>query len=39
LLRVYPQTMEGWLDGFKRDTHPEKEVFWWEHLFPGVFLD
>ena len=32
LLRVYPQTMEAWLDGFKRDTHPQKEVLWWEHL-------
>jgi hypothetical protein len=38
LLQVYPQTMEAWLDGFKRDTHPEKEVLWWEHL-SACFLE
>ena len=38
LLRVYPQTMETWLDGFKRDTHPEKEVLWWEHV-SACFLE
>ena len=38
LLRVYPQSMELWLDGFKRDTHPETEVLWWEHL-SACFLE
>jgi hypothetical protein len=32
LLRVHPQSMEFWLDGFKRDVHPEKEILWWERL-------
>jgi hypothetical protein len=38
LLRVYPQTMGVWLDGFKRDMHPEKEILWWEHL-SACFLE
>jgi len=32
LLSAYPHTMEFWLDGFKRDMEPEKEILWWEHL-------
>jgi hypothetical protein len=32
LLSVYPRTMEFWLDGFRRDSHPSTEVQWWEHL-------
>jgi hypothetical protein len=38
LLQVYPQSMELWLDGFKRDAHPEKEILWWEHL-SACFLE
>jgi hypothetical protein len=30
--------MEFWLDGFKRDMEPEKEVLWWEHL-SACFLE
>ena len=29
---VYPQSLETWLDGFQRDTHPEREVAWWERV-------
>lgn len=32
LWEVYPKTMEFWLDGFRRDAHPEPEIAWWEHL-------
>lgn len=32
LLVPYPQTMEYWLDGFKRDMHPHKEIEIWEHI-------
>jgi len=28
----YPQTMEFWLDGFKRDLHPHREIEFWEHV-------
>jgi len=38
LLSVYPHTMEFWLDGFKRDVEPEKEVLWWEHI-SACFLE
>jgi hypothetical protein len=38
LLRVHPQSMEVWLDGFKRDAYPEKEILWWEHL-SACFLE
>lgn len=31
LIHVYPQTMEFWLDGFKRDMNPHKEIEFWEH--------
>jgi hypothetical protein len=26
LSEVYPMTMEGWIDGFLRDMHPEQEI-------------
>lgn len=26
LLEAYPMTMDGWVDGFLRDTHPESEI-------------
>lgn len=32
LLLPYPQTMELWLDGFKRDVQPEKDVAFWERV-------
>lgn len=32
LLSITPHSMEFWIDGFKRDTHPTKEVSWWEFL-------
>lgn len=32
LIHVYPQTMEFWVDGFKRDMHPHKEIEFWEHI-------
>jgi len=32
LLIVYPHSMDYWIDGFKRDSHPSQEVSWWEHL-------
>lgn len=32
LLAAYPLTMEQWIDGFKRDAHPTKEVEIWEHI-------
>lgn len=32
LIEVYPHSMDYWLDGFKRDAHPSREVAWWEHL-------
>ena len=38
LLSVYPNSMEFWLDGFKRDVHPEQEVLWWERL-SACFLE
>lgn len=46
LLGAYDQSMEFWLDGFKRDAHPSNEVAYWEHtasiyreylsMFPSV---
>lgn len=32
LLHVHPLSMEAWIDGFRRDTHPTKEVELWEHM-------
>ena len=28
----YTHSMDFWVDGFKRDLHPEPEVAWWERL-------
>lgn len=38
LLGVYTHSMEFWLDGFKRDSHPSQEVSWWEHV-ATVYLE
>jgi hypothetical protein len=32
LFEVLPHSMEFWLDGFRRDAHPSKEICFWEHL-------
>ena len=32
LLVPYPQTIELWLDSFKRDMYPQKEIEVWEHI-------
>jgi hypothetical protein len=32
LEEAYPQSMDQWLDGFKRDANPDREVLWWERL-------
>jgi hypothetical protein len=32
LLGVYTDSMDSWLDGFQRDTHPSQEVAHWEHV-------
>ncbi|MFC0533324.1 toll/interleukin-1 receptor domain-containing protein [Phytohabitans kaempferiae] len=32
LLAVHPLTMDQWLDGFKRDAHPTREVELWERI-------
>jgi len=32
LLSAYPQTMDFWLDGFKRDMNPHEEVSYWERI-------
>jgi hypothetical protein len=29
---VYPSSLEEWLEDFRRDVHPEREVLWWERL-------
>jgi len=29
---AYSHSMEFWLDGFKRDAHPSREIAWWEHV-------
>ena len=29
---AYSHSMQFWLDGFKRDAHPSREVAWWEHV-------
>jgi hypothetical protein len=38
LLAVYPGSMANWLDGFRRDSHPAKEVMVWEHM-TACFLE
>jgi hypothetical protein len=32
LSEVFPQSIEKWMDGFKRDANPESEVVWWERM-------
>lgn len=32
LLHVYPHSMEYWMDGFRGDAHPSREVRIWEHV-------
>lgn len=32
LLEVYPHSMKYWLDGFRGDAHPTKEIRIWEHI-------
>src|ERR1700722_5876115 len=29
---VYSQSIDKWLDEFRRDANPESEVLWWERL-------
>lgn len=29
---THSHSMAFWLEGFKRDQHPEREIEWWEHL-------
>lgn len=29
---TYTHSMDVWVNGFKRDLHPEREVEWWEHI-------
>jgi hypothetical protein len=38
LLPVYPKSMQFWVEGFQRDSHPSKEVSIWEHL-ASVWLE
>lgn len=32
LVQVYPGSMDGWIDGFKRDENPEMGIRLWEHM-------
>lgn len=32
LLQAWPHSMSSWLDDFKRDSHPSREVAVWEHM-------
>lgn len=32
LLSAYPLTMNAWVYGFRVDTHPSREISFWEHL-------
>lgn len=38
LLGAYTHSMEFWLDGFKRDAHPSREVAYWERV-AAVYLE
>ena len=29
---VYPKTLDEWVEGFDRDTHPEDEIAMWSHM-------
>jgi len=37
-LQGWPRSMGDWLDGFKRDSHPSREVAIWEHM-ATVYLE
>lgn len=32
LLEVYPHSMKYWIDGFRGDAHPSREIRIWEHI-------
>ncbi|WP_257169424.1 toll/interleukin-1 receptor domain-containing protein [Bradyrhizobium sp. SRS-191] len=32
LLEVHPLSMEAWIDGFRRDTNPDREIAIWERI-------
>lgn len=32
MLEVFPGTMTTWINAFRRDSHPSREVAWWEHF-------
>lgn len=32
LLGVYPHSMQFWIDGFRGDAHPSREIRIWEHV-------
>src|SRR5579859_6454878 len=32
LAEVYPQTVEEWADGFRRDANPKQEIAIWESI-------
>ena len=38
LLSVYPHSMEFWIDGFRGDAHPSREIRIWEHI-ASCFLE
>lgn len=38
LFDVYPKSLEFWLDGFKRDLNPEREIAIWERI-ATVYLE
>lgn len=38
LLSCIPETLEYWIDGFKRDLHPEEEILIWERIC-SVYLE
>lgn len=38
LCDIRPHSMTYWIDGFRRDTYPEDEVSWWEHV-TACFLE
>lgn len=29
---THTHSMKVWVDGFRRDLHPDKEIEWWEHV-------
>jgi hypothetical protein len=32
LTEIFPQTLEEWIDGFRMDMHPEREISIWENM-------